>query len=478
MTSALRAVTPIVLFVISLLLNVYTLGGAVLFAVAGFCVAFALPVRPTPPRRLSLETVALLALAGYSLAVPIHQVAVRDYDPVMVRMAFELCTFAVLGMFLGFLLEYLLASRSVRSAQMSRTNWSSYALIGWIVFGFGMLSAAAAVAMTIGFHAYLTAGYAGRVLLKRAAGPVELGLYYAVVGLLIVVLARAKSHAERPKLTPRRVAIFVLLWGICLVFVAYVSFLGIRRPSFFLLLSLVMLRGAAGRGFSKLQVGLLAPLLLIFSLFANFRQVLSDQGLSATTAFVRQNFSLAWFDLSRSELGAPFRAIMDVLATWQHDPLRLGSTFLAAVPYLLPSSLGVAVTSLSQEYTVRNFSSAFIAIGGNMGFSPVAEAYLNYGEVGVFLYFIVVGFCVAKLQANAFARGYPFDLLGYAIAAPWFIFWLRTDLASFSKSFVYSIVVPLIFAVCVGALIRSWRSESRLRSYGQIHPVTDSATNT
>ncbi|HJQ10041.1 MAG TPA: O-antigen polysaccharide polymerase Wzy [Gemmatimonadaceae bacterium] len=429
------------------------MGAAVGAAGIGFLVACVLPGQRTPSRVVSLEALAWIGLAGYSLALPIHQLAFGDYDPNAVRVAFELSVAAAGGLGVGLLVAHLVNPRT-GAAGTAEPPWDRYAVIGWVIFGIGMASAFLAVTATVGFHAYLTAGYAGRVLLKRAAGPVELGLYHAVVGLLFVLLARMKTRRVRRRLSPYRLLLFISLWTICLTFVLYVSFLGIRRPSFFLFLSAVLLFGVAGRGYSKLQLAMVVPAFLGFSLFANFRQVLSDQGWAAAGDFIKQNFSYAWFDLSKSELGAPYRSVMDVLTTWTHEPLRLGATFLEAIPYALPSALGLPVTSLSQEYTTRNFSQAFIAIGGNMGFSPVAEGYLNYGAIGVVAYFVVVGYFIARVQSKALERGLPFDLIAFAIAGPWLIFWLRTDLASFLKTFVYSVAAPLLLAAALNSLLK------------------------
>ena len=474
MIATIRALIPLTLLTISLALTPFSLSAAIVAAGLSFFSAAIFPIRSVPRGAISLQTVTLGAIAAYSLAVPLHQLAFADYDHDTVRSAFQLCVVAGAGAVCGFLAEYLLRASSPRhSVRFSERTWRMYSLIGWAIFGFGMVSAFAAVSLTVGFHAYWTAGYAGRVLLKREAGPVELGLYHAVVGLLFVALSRMKSRTPTQRISPRRLALFVLLGGICLTFVVYVSFLGIRRPSFFLVVSLMLLYGIAGRGYSKLQLALVAPVLLLFSLFASFRQVLSDAGWGAASLYIRQNFSLAWFDLSKSELGAPYRAIMDVIGSWQGEPLRLGATFLEAIPYALPSALRLPVTSLSQEYTVRNFSAGFIAIGGNMGFSPVAEGYLNYGTVGAFVYFALIAYCMSRLQSKALDRALPFDLIAFAIAGPWFIFWLRTDLASFLKTLLYSIGFPLLLAVALTSLLQQPRLRRRWLAPGYAEAASE-----
>lgn len=458
MNPVLRAMLSLCLLAGALAMSEF--GGykiGVVAALVALIIGVVLPVNRAPGRVLSLESIAMLTLAAYSMAVPIHHVLYIEYVSSYAVLAFQLCIFAAMGMVIGNLFYRLINGRRRKVTQdVDRWEWQKYYWIGWGIFALGVLSAFFAIALTVGFDAYLSAGYAGRAALKREAGPVELGLYHAVVGLTLVNLARLRSPDLRDSRT-----LFVLVCCISLLFIAYVSLLGIRRPSFFLALSMLMLYGVSGRGVKKIYLSLAAPMLLAFALFANFRQVLTSRGSRAAIQFVSENFSLRWFDLSRTELGATFRVLTDIFQTWDVESLRFGASYLIALPYVLPSMFGINVMSLSQEYTLRNFSSEFIAIGGNMGFFSVAEGYLNYGVPGVIVYFIAIGFVVSRVQDNALKRAAPLDLLVFAWAAPWFVFFIRSDLASFSKMFVYSVFAPYVLAYGIIYLWSRKRTSSR-----------------
>jgi hypothetical protein len=469
MRSVVRAIEIGSLFLAAAVLSAFgSLYEAVLVAAVAFALGALFPVNPVPRRTISLEAVALGALGAYTLSVPIHHLAYHDYRPDAVQFAFVLCMVAAAGFVVGNVLQRCHARAHTPASVPVSVDWQKYYRIGWIIFLLGVLSAAVAVAATVGFRAYLTAGYAGRSVLKREAGPVELGLYHAVLGLVIVNLSRMRDPNLR-----RRKWLLALVTSIGLAFVVYVSFLGIRRPSFFLVLAMAMLYGIAGKGYSRVGLGLtVAPAMLMFAMFANFRQVLSDQGLQAAWSFVGANFSFKWFDLSTSELGAPFRVLLDVTQGWRGDPFRMGTTFAETIAYVLPSALRIPVMSLSQEYTVRNFSSDYIAIGGNMGFFPVAEGYLNFGIVGVGAYFVLIGYVVSRIQWRAIHHASPMDLVGFAIAGPWFIFFLRTDMASYAKVFVYSIAVPYLLAIILKAVWRRRRTvRLPLAGGGPVPPV-------
>lgn len=444
MTPIVRAMLLLNLFGVALLFSALEgLGAGVVGGAIAFAAAVAIPVSPARHKMIALESIATLGLAAYSLAIPVHQLLYNDYPDASVMLAFRLCLIAGAGMVIGNLV--VAESRQDQTDfQLVRWDWKRAHLIGWCVFAVGVVSAAVAIGVTIGFSAYLNAGYAGRVLLKREAGPVELGLYHAVFGLVFVNLARLRDAELRGS---RMLVILVVMAS--LLFVGYVSFLGIRRPSFLLLLSMAMLWGVAGGGYNRLAAALLGiPAMLGFAIFASFRQVLSDHGTDAAYQYVSNNVSLDWLDLSKTELGAPFRVLMDVIGTW-HDPARLGKTYLDTLPYALPQGFRPGLLSLSQEYTTRNFSPDYISMGGNMGFFPVAEAWLNFGFIGVFVVFVLLGVLLSTIQARTVARMSPAWLLTFSLAAPWFIFFLRTDLASWFKVFLYSVGPPVVIALAL-----------------------------
>ncbi|MGC8979533.1 O-antigen polymerase [Caldisericum sp.] len=121
---------------------------------------------------------------------------------------------------------------------------------------------------------------------------------------------------------------------------------------------------------------------------------------SESIAWIKSHISIDWFMPARSEFGAPYFSLLYFVQN--KADLLLGSSYLFAIPYLLPRSLypGVKPTFLADAFSIRihdEFFSSLSVIKG-WGYSPVAEAYQNFGVIGPFLVFFLFGFFITKLS--------------------------------------------------------------------------------
>lgn len=350
--------------------------------------------------------------------------------------AINLCSIGLAGQVFG----YILASKIYIKKNIAPANDSLISLkYGYFLLFFGIFAVFISIGLTVGFSAYFQAGYAGRALLKREAGPVELGLYYSIVGYLFVAYAYFSNCKNRSLATTCFLPVFLI------AFISYVSFLGIRRPSFFIVLGLVFLYAC----YIKIRMPIIyiaigSFIAFMFGIFASFRQVLSDHGATEAFNYVMNNFSFAWLDLSESELGAPFRSLLDILEYWKDDNPRFGTTYLHSILNIIPSKIYKFGDSLSVEYTNRMFTSEYISIGGNMGFFPVAEGFLNFYHIGVFMEFLIIGGVIKYIERFTRLKPTATSVIIYSITVPWFFFFLRADVSSISKVFFYS-VLPAFF---------------------------------
>lgn len=396
---------------------------------------------------INLEQVFLLFFIIYSITFPLsyYLFPKSQFEPEVVYFSYLLCLFANIGYAFGLFIHSIFNSDN---RVFEKKNIYEFSLdtnrlkrSGYITFMLGVIASFMAVMMTVGMNAYLTAGYAGRALIKREAGPIELGLYISVVGAVIVFC----SYLLAPK--KLKIELYILV-SIIVFFFAYVSFLGVRRPSFLMLLALFSVYCVITRKVKVNRLLLYAvPLFLFFTTFAQYRQVISSSGVIETVYYIQENASLDWFDFSETELGAPFKTLYHISSDSDLD-YRYGLSYLSSVLYVLPSFINGGMQSLSVEYTYKYFSSDFISIGGNMGYFPVTEAYVNFGVLGPVFMFCLIAIILAWLNRQTYRLSNikVFRLVLFAIAVPWIAFFMRLDFSSFMKGFVYSQLVPLIFA--------------------------------
>lgn len=390
---------------------------------------------------MQLDIIFIAFLIIYSISVPLSELFTDSYVSETTIYCLSLCFLACIGFSLGSLFGQ--SKRIIKRRFSTKVDFDVRAAraSGYIVFFSSLFFTFVAISTTVGASRYLNAGYAGRALLKREAGPIELGLYAAVVGLMLILASYLVSKNKR------RVEFAFLLLSF-LFFIGFVSSLGIRRPTFLLLLSsiaiLSLLRQNIGVGRSIL-IGI--PLFFLFATFAEYRQILSDVGLIEALVFIGSNFSSDWLNVADSELGAPFRTLSDTVSRGDIQHLY-GYSYVITPLYIIPSFLTGGVESMSMIYTREFFSDIFISIGGNMGYFPITEALVNFGSLGIVFIFALFALLISKINFMLHMK-YRYTVMFVvfcSLLVPWMAFFMRLDVASFSKGFLYSQVVPYTLA--------------------------------
>jgi len=169
---------------------------------------------------------------------------------------------------------------------------------------------------------------------------------------------------------------------------------------------------------------------------------------SYSLTWIKEHISIDWFMPGKTEFGAPYLSLLYYIEN-KADRL-LGSSYAFSVPYLLPRSLypGVKPTFLADNFAIRihdEFFSFKDAIKG-WGYSPVAEAFQNFGTLGPFLVFAVFGFFVESL--SKLRNGGFWGQLVFLIALPELLNFNRMCFTPVFQEFVYFLVpVILLFLV-------------------------------
>jgi oligosaccharide repeat unit polymerase len=385
----------------------------------------------------------------YALAVPLSTYAQGHMDEVQVY-ALRLTFDGLVGFVTFYLLFRWTIASGVKPVAPKRGNlWQREAgLIAWVLIITGIAASVIVIQSTVGLVAYIEAGYAGRALLKRFNGPIELGFYFSIIGVILLGV----SYWNAGNLRGRRL---VLIIAINLAMIGLFTYVGIRRPSYFLVFGLLAAISSSGWRPRLAWVStILLFTLFLFGTFASYRQILSAQGLGGAFDFIRNNADWKWLDLSTSELGGMFKILVFTLEEWPPEGLYFGKTYLWVIPNLLPRSMGFYTLSLSEIYTLLASTPEFIGIGGNYGFYPVAEGYLNFGPPGPFIQLAVTGavfgIIVSLLdrhQGNPLAAA----LMGTLVA--WIAFYVRLDSAAIAKTMFYSVAIPFMYAYIVDVTV-------------------------
>jgi hypothetical protein len=136
------------------------------------------------------------------------------------------------------------------------------------------------------------------------------------------------------------------------------------------------------------RVRLVLVLLLgyvLFSLFGQVRELtkpISAGLLTWSEAFdwAEDHYSINWIMPERSEFAGPYFSLLD--AVENHPQPELGRSYLNTLPAFLPKAAYPSKPmSIAEEFALQVHSGADVASG--WGFSPLAEAFRNFGVIGV-----------------------------------------------------------------------------------------------
>ena len=161
-----------------------------LFLFLSFGLYITLVIRIRNSGLIHLDLVFFIFLFIYSFSVPLsYALTQQDYYQATIQESADLCMLAYSGYAFGLLLD---SGKNRKNAPLTLIDSKTAELIrksGMWVFFIGALASVGAIAFTSGFSVYLSAGYAGRALLKQQEGPIELGLYFSIVGLFGIFVA-------------------------------------------------------------------------------------------------------------------------------------------------------------------------------------------------------------------------------------------------------------------------------------------------
>ena len=241
------------------------------------------------------------------------------------------------------------------------------------------------------------------------------------------------------------------VWGVCILF------LGFR--GYALVPAITILAVLHKRGVRLPRLAYLVGVPLLLAVIPLVRAVraerLADRGVTATLAI---NAPL----LALEEMGGSLRALVHTMQFLDNEPLRWGQTYWQALRSAVPNValhwqggeyLPVEQLPPSHWLTVQAAPGTYRAHGG-LGFSAVAEPYMNFGAAGVAAYFFLLALML--VAAYRFDVSRPTRLAVWAVVLGPLLWTVRNDFHGFFRPVVLG--AASIAAAC---LLANSRTEGR-----------------
>lgn len=319
-------------------------------------------------------------------------------------------------------------------------------LAGLLMFFLGIRS--------LGGWRFFEAGYGETYRLAAQFDPRLFGTSFTVVPIGLYLAAAS---------FPRRCVPVVI--AITLLWVAGIFFLGFR--GFALIPGLVVLALLRHRG-CRAPAWMNAALLALVLLAIPLARAVRDQGLS------QRSFDSVW-DRVRLldgvvEMGGSLRPLVHAIHYLENEPRRWGKTYWKSAGAVWPNLASdwegaryMALDDLPPNHwlTVQAEPDMYRHYGG-LGFSAVAEPYMNFGAPGVLIYFWALGALLGRGAAMKSTR--PFPLAAWAVVLGPLLWTTRNSFEIFFR--------PALWGLAMVMAIRLASTLSRLEPPGRSARMT------
>lgn len=272
------------------------------------------------------------------------------------------------------------------------------------------------------------------------------GMWFMPVGLLLTYVGMCSANSSR-----KQIAVWKIAAGF--VFLSQIA-LGARGGAFLLFLGYLYFRNQLGR---KLKASSITVAVIFIALLAPVVAVYrhARAGVQIDAATAAQVTPLA-FAIEMGGIYRPFYGFVQLF--WKDSvPLLHGGSYTSAARHLLPN-LGTAANNNNTAAYYRSNAwitemidpiSASQNIG--LGSSGIAEPYANFGYLGVFLFFCLLGGATGYLEATAVSRRSPIAFAAIAVVFVPLDWYVRDDIFGTIRGLVWPALLLLaIWALYIG----------------------------
>lgn len=163
-----------------------------------------------------------------------------------------------------------------------------------------------------------------------------------------------------------------------------------------------------------------------------------------------------------AEMGTSIRPLIETVDLVGPAQYRYGKTYLVGIKSIVPNislrwkpGSQVAVDELPPSHWVTAVAEPWVyRNNGGLGFSAVAEPYMNFGTPGVVFFFALLSFLLVRLETISIRSSYA--LAGWAIVLSSLLWTTRNDFSSFFRPTAWGFL-------CLGTIHVISTSQTSLR---------------
>lgn len=195
------------------------------------------------------------------------------------------------------------------------------------------------------------------------------------------------------------------------------------------------------------------PLFPFLILFGRLRVLIGEPPLKIYT-FIKKGFEWSWFDPSQTEFAAPMIAFNIIRKDFNYINYLYGESFYRSFEILIPRIFLRDRYSGLLEWFVEQYYPRIYSSGGGLGFSFMAEFFINFGVYGSLLG-VVIGILLGLAWKKCFVQS-P-SILGFTFYGKMMILlfiFSRIDFASFIKKMYIGWALPVLIVIIIYYILK------------------------
>lgn len=283
------------------------------------------------------------------------------------------------------------------------------------------------------------------------------GMTFAAIGLCMAVAGASRQRT-------RLILLCAALWALMLFY------LGFRGPALIICLIVYAVALKKGMNFPRVFPWLASAFLLV---------AIPIMGIARDEPLNNRAFdgSINVLD-APAEMGQSIRPLIETEALTGHADYRHGKTYLIALKAVVPNLAlhweaptpespedlppSQWITAITEPWTYRNY--------GGIGFSAIAEPYMNFGIAGVVGYFFLLAYALVRLEKIAIHNSYVLASWGLILGP---LLWtVRNDFTSFFRPAVWGLLclgIVRMSSKSFGLVSRVWKQRNARTSVREVN---------